>query len=493
MEIKMSGIAKSFGTNQVLKDVSINLKSGEVHALMGENGAGKSTLMNILTGIHKADSGTIYVDGVETTYQSAREAEMHGVAFIHQELNIWPNLSLLENLFMMRPITKTLGIHDKEAMRKEAEAKCEELQISLPLLKEAGECSVGQQQMTEILRILMLDAKVVIMDEPTAALTERETATLFQMMRKLKERGVAIVYISHRMEEVFSECDVVTVMRDGKSIKTSAIADTTVDEVVRQMVGRSIDEFYPDRTTTPGDVVLEVKDLHPEGNFAPISFSLRRGEILGVSGLMGAGRTEIMRAIFGVDSCQDGQVLLNGSVIKIKKPEDAIAAGIGFITEDRKGEGLVLDFTIADNITLPTLAEFSKSSILNKKEMNSFANRLAKRLGVKTQTVDIEAASLSGGNQQKVVIAKWIGRKPSVLIMDEPTRGIDIGAKRDIYDLMNELTNQGVAIIMVSSELPEVLGMSDRVMVIHEGHVAGILNHAEATAETIMTLATGGK
>lgn len=493
MEIAMTGIAKSFGTNQVLKDVDICLNPGEVHALMGENGAGKSTLMNILTGIHRADSGTITVDGQEVTYRNAREAEEKGIAFIHQELNIWPNLTLLENLYLMRPITNSLGMHDQKAMLTEATAKCEELHISLPLLREAGQCSVGQQQMAEIMRILMLDAKVVIMDEPSAALTERETETLFHMMRQLKAKGVAIVYISHRMEEVFSECDRVTVMRDGHTVSSCPIRETTVEQVVRGMVGRSIDEFYPPRSTEPGEVVLEINNLQPEGRFDPISFTLRKGEILGVAGLMGAGRTEIMRTIFGIDRKQQGTLTLNGKTLSVKKPEDAINAGIGFITEDRKEEGLILDDSIASNIALPSLDALTSSHVLNSEKLTAFADKLSRRLGVKTQSLTNPASSLSGGNQQKVVIAKWIGLSPQIIIMDEPTRGIDIGAKRDIYDLMNELTAQGVSIIMVSSELPEIMGMSDRVMVIHEGSIGGILDRADATAESIMNLATGGE
>lgn len=493
MEITLSNIAKAFGTNQVLRDVSLELKGGRVHALMGENGAGKSTLMNILVGLHKADKGTIHVDGVQRTFHSPREAELNGVAFIHQELNIWPNLTLLENLYLMRPKRTKFGLLDKKSMLAEAQKFCDDMHIELPLLAEAGECSVGQQQMTEILRILMLDAKVVIMDEPTAALTERETETLFTMMKKLKERGVAIVYISHRMEEVFSQCDDITVMRDGHVIVTCPVKDITVDEVVKAMVGRSIDDFYPARTTTPGESVLEVDNLLPEGNFSPISFNLRKGEILGVAGLMGAGRTEIMRAIFGVDKHHAGTIKLNGQTVSLHKPEDAIKAGIAFITEDRKSEGLLLDFSIASNITLPNLDHLCPSQIMDRNKLLDFSENMAKRLGVKTQSVHLPVSSLSGGNQQKVVIAKWIGLSPSIIIMDEPTRGIDIGAKRDIYDLMNELTEQGVSIIMVSSELPEVIGMSDRVMVIHEGAVAGILDKANVTAESIMTLATGGQ
>ena len=313
------------------------------------------------------------------------------------------------------------------------------------------------------------------------------------MMRQLKSRGVAIVYISHRMEEVFTECDTVTVMRDGHTIITKPIGETDVDEVVRHMVGRSIDEFYPERTTTPGEEILTVTDLIPDGFDNPISFNLRKGEILGVAGLMGAGRTEIMRAIFGVDNHNGGTITLNGESLHFKKPEDAIKAGIAFITEDRKGEGLILDFSIGSNITLPALKQLCPTHILKKDKMVDFADDLSKKLGVKTQSVHLPASSLSGGNQQKVVIAKWIGLSPSIIIMDEPTRGIDIGAKRDIYDLMNDLTNEGVSIIMVSSELPEILGMSDRVMVIHENSVAGILDREAATPESIMTLATGGQ
>ena len=493
MEITLSNIAKAFGTNQVLRDVSLELKGGRVHALMGENGAGKSTLMNILVGLHKADKGTIRVDGVERTFHSPREAELSGIAFIHQELNIWPNLTLLENLYLMRPKRTKFGLLDKKSMLAEAQKFCDDMHIELPLLQEAGECSVGQQQMTEILRILMLDAKVVIMDEPTAALTERETETLFTMMKKLKERGVAIVYISHRMEEVFSQCDDITVMRDGHVIVTCPVKDITVDEVVKAMVGRSIDDFYPDRTTTPGESVLEIDNLLPEGNFQPISFNLRKGEILGVAGLMGAGRTEIMRAVFGVDKHHGGTIRLNGKEISLHKPEDAIKAGIGFITENRKSEGLILDFSISRNIALPSVDTFAKRSVINAKNETAFSEALSKKLGVKTASIDLEAGALSGGNQQKVVIAKWIGMNPSIIIMDEPTRGIDVGAKRDIYDLMNELTSQGVAIIMVSSELPEVIGMSDRILVIHEGKIAGELDHEEATQEKIITLATGGQ
>ena len=388
----------------------------------------------------------------------------------------------------MQNVTNSFGMLDFKKMRRLAEEKCSQMGITLPFDAEAGECSVGQQQMTEIMRNLMLDAKVVIMDEPTAALTERETEKLFAVMHALKDKGVAIVYISHRMEEVFAHCDTITVMRDGYAISSKPTRETNMEQVVRDMVGRSITEYYPGRTNEPGEIVLEVKNFCQDGLFNNISFKLRKGEILGV-----AGRTEIMRALFGVDSCKHGEVYLHGKKVCIKKPEDAIKAGIGFITENRKSEGLILDFSISRNIALPSVDTFAKRSVINAKNETAFSEALSKKLGVKTASIDLEAGALSGGNQQKVVIAKWIGMNPSIIIMDEPTRGIDVGAKRDIYDLMNELTSQGVAIIMVSSELPEVIGMSDRILVIHEGKIAGELDHEEATQEKIITLATGGQ
>ena len=493
MDINMIGICKSFGANKVLGGVNLHVRPGEVHALMGENGAGKSTLMNILTGIHKADAGTIMVDGKEVTFRNNKDAEEHGIAFIHQELNIWPNLSVLENLFLMNQPKTRFGTIDFKKMREMAEAKCQEIGIELPLDEIAGECSVGQQQMTEITRSLMLDAKTVIMDEPTAALTERETDRLFDVMRKLKNKGVSIIYISHRMEEVFSNCDTITVMRDGQTISSRPTEETNMDQIVGDMVGRVMSEYYPARTNVPGDEVFRVEGFTQPGVFQDISFNLRKGEILGVAGLMGAGRTEIMRAIFGVDPHESGKLYFEGKEIHIKNPGDAIRQGFGFITENRKTEGLILDFSIERNIALPSEERLAKSHVINDKNEFDFSSGLSKRLGVKAQDINLPASTLSGGNQQKVVIAKWVGMHPKLLILDEPTRGIDIGAKKDIYDLMNELTAQGVSIIMVSSELPEVIGMSDRILVIHEGRAAGIVEHKDATQTRIMTLATGGE
>lgn len=489
----MIGICKSFGANKVLGGVNLHVRPGEVHALMGENGAGKSTLMNILTGIHRADAGTIMVDGKEVTFKNNKDAEEHGIAFIHQELNIWPNLSVLENLFLMNQPKTRFGTIDFKKMREMAEAKCQEIGIDLPLDEIAGECSVGQQQMTEITRSLMLDAKTVIMDEPTAALTERETDRLFEVMKKLKNKGVSIIYISHRMEEVFANCDTITVMRDGQTISSRPTEETNMDQIVGDMVGRVMSEYYPARTNVPGDEIFRVEGFTQPGVFRDISFNLRKGEILGVAGLMGAGRTEIMRAIFGVDPHESGKLYFEGKEIHIKNPRDAIRHGFGFITENRKTEGLILDFSIERNIALPSEERLAQSHVINDKKEFDFFSELSKRLGVKAQDINLPASTLSGGNQQKVVIAKWVGMHPKLLILDEPTRGIDIGAKKDIYDLMNELTAKGVSIIMVSSELPEVIGMSDRILVIHEGRAAGIVEHKDATQTRIMTLATGGE
>ena len=493
MDINMIGICKSFGANKVLGGVNLHVRPGEVHALMGENGAGKSTLMNILTGIHRADAGTIMVDGKEVTFKNNKDAEEHGIAFIHQELNIWPNLSVLENLFLMNQPKTRFGTIDFKKMREMAEAKCQEIGIDLPLDEIAGECSVGQQQMTEITRSLMLDAKTVIMDEPTAALTERETDRLFEVMKKLKNKGVSIIYISHRMEEVFANCDTITVMRDGQTISSRPTEETNMDQIVGDMVGRVMSEYYPARTNVPGDEIFRVEGFTQPGVFRDISFNLRKGEILGVAGLMGAGRTEIMRAIFGVDPHESGKLYFEGKKIYTKNPRDAIRHGFGFITENRKTEGLILDFSIERNIALPSEERLAQSHVINDKKEFDFSSELSKRLGVKAQDINLPASTLSGGNQQKVVIAKWVGMHPKLLILDEPTRGIDIGAKKDIYDLMNELTAKGVSIIMVSSELPEVIGMSDRILVIHEGRAAGIVEHKDATQTRIMTLATGGE
>ncbi|MBO0959358.1 sugar ABC transporter ATP-binding protein [Neobacillus sp. MM2021_6] len=492
MQIVMQDIYKAFGTNQVLTGVDFDLRAGEVHALMGENGAGKSTMMNVLTGLHARDKGTITIDGKETYFQNPKEAEQKGITFIHQELNIWRDMTVLENLFIGKELKTSFGLLKMKEMKALAKKQFDRLAVTIPLDKEAGACSVGEQQMIEIAKALMTEAKVIIMDEPTAALTEREIEKLFGVISSLKKEGVAIVYISHRMEEIFAICDRITVMRDGKTVDTKAIPETNFDEVVKKMVGRELTDRFPKRESKLGEKMLEVKGVTKRGVFNHIDFSVRSGEIVGVSGLMGAGRTEIMRAIFGLDAMDSGEIWLDGKPVTIKSPDQAVKLGIGFITEDRKDEGLILDFSIKENISLPTLFSFAPKGIINEKSERDFVEMLVKRLTVKTESAETRVGDLSGGNQQKVVIAKWLGISPKVLILDEPTRGVDVGAKREIYQLMNELTDRGVAIIMVSSELPEVLGMSDRILVIHEGKITGELTKEEATQEKIMTFATGG-
>lgn len=493
MHIQMQDIHKAFGTNQVLSGVDFELQEGEVHALMGENGAGKSTLMNILIGLHQRDQGKITIDGKETYFGSPKEAEELGITFIHQELNVWPEMTVLDNLFIGKEITSSLGLLNTKQMKALANEQFAKLSVRIPLERPAGECSVGQQQMIEIAKALMTDAKVIIMDEPTAALTEREIQKLFGVIASLKKNGVSIVYISHRMEEIFTICDRITIMRDGRTVDTKAIAETNFDEVVRKMVGRELTERYPVRNPSYGEVVLEVRNASSKGIFQNVSFEVRAGEVLGFAGLMGSGRTEMMRTIFGLDRMDSGELFIRGHKVNIRKPTDAVSHGIGFITEDRKDEGLVLDFSIRENMVLPNLFSFSSKGFISGAKEQEFVDTLIQRLQIKTQSSETSARNLSGGNQQKVVIAKWVGIGPSVLILDEPTRGVDVGAKREIYQLMNELTDRGVAIIMVSSELPEVLGMSDRVAVVHEGHISGVLSREEATQEKIMTLATGGQ
>lgn len=490
MKIQLNNIHKKFASNVVLSGVNFELLDGEIHALMGENGAGKSTLMNILTGMFPADDGSIIIDGKAMRFENSQQAEAYGITFIRQELNVWQNLTVLENLFLGKEIRNRIGLLDKTCMKKLANAKLAEIGIELELDKQVSNCSIGEQQMIEIVKALMTNAKVLIMDEPTSALTEREANVLFRVMQRLKENGVAMVYISHRMEEIFSHCDRITVMRDGVSVSTSPIAATSFNQVVREMVGRELSERFPAREAHIGDEILQVEGL-TGGKFKNVSFSLKRGEILGFAGLMGAGRSEIMRAIFGLDPIISGVVKINAQQVRINSPEDAIKNGIGFITENRRDEGVILGFSIRDNIAINNMHNYVRSGLIDSQAENKFILELTDKLLIKMASVNLDVGSLSGGNQQKVVIAKWLGNKPQILIMDEPTRGIDVNAKREIYQLMNELTKNGVAIIMVSSELPEVIGMSDRVVVIHEGSVAGVLARENLTQEKIISLATG--
>lgn len=493
MQIEMNGINKSFGGNKVLNNAGFTLDNGEIHALVGENGAGKSTLMKILTGVYERDAGKVIVDGQEVCYKNPKEAEKAGIVFIHQELNVLFDLTVEENMFIGKEITKKLGICDKKSMRNEVKKVLDKLGVDIDPSVRMDKLSIGQQQMIEIAKALMIDAKVIIMDEPTAALTENETKVLFQIIKSLKEKGVSIVYISHRMEEIFELSDRITVLRDGSYIGTKKTIDTDMNDVVKMMIGREIGERYPERKVKIGVVIFEVKDLNCPGVFNDISFQVHAGEVLGVAGLMGAGRTEIMKAIFGDMPNVTGKIFIDGMEIINKTPRHAMKNGIGFITEDRKLEGLMLEDSIMKNISIANLGKISKRGVLKKKTEDSLVKEAIEELHIKCFGPSHECNNLSGGNQQKVVFAKWIDTDPKILILDEPTRGVDIGAKKEIYNIINKLAASGVGIIMVSSELPEVLGMSDRIMVVSEGKITGILPKEKANQENIMTLATGGK
>lgn len=493
MQIEIRGIDKSFGGNAVLKNAGFLLDHGEIHALMGENGAGKSTLMKILTGVYTKDAGTVIVDGQEVCYKSPQEAEKAGIVFIHQELNVLFDLTVEENMFLGKEIKNAFGVCDKRAMRAEVKKILDKLGVNIDPGERMNRLSVGQQQMIEIAKALMVDAKVLIMDEPTAALTQSETTVLFDVVKSLREKGVSIVYISHRMEEIFELCDRITVLRDGSYIGTKKISETDMNDVVKMMIGREIGERYPARNAKIGEVAFEVKNLTCPGVFEKVNFQVHRGEVLGVSGLMGAGRTEIMQAIFGNMPNVSGEIYMDGVQIQNRDPQEAIRNGIGFITEDRKVEGLMLDESIMKNISIANLGSISRNGVLSSGAEAELVKKGIEELHIKCFGPNHTCSNLSGGNQQKVVFAKWVYTNPKVLILDEPTRGVDIGAKKEIYSIINDLAEKGVAIIMVSSELPEVLGMSDRIMVVREGLVRGVLDKTEADQEKIMTLATGGE
>ncbi|MDC3423278.1 sugar ABC transporter ATP-binding protein [Aquibacillus sp. 3ASR75-11] len=490
----MKNINKAFSGNQVLQNVQLEVRRGEIHALMGENGAGKSTLVKVLTGIHQRDNGVIKINGQEVIFSNPKQAEEKGIIVIHQELNIIPYLTVTQNMFLGKDLTygKT-GILNKKEMRNKTEQNLRRLGVkNIHPDDIAGDLSVGKQQMIEIARALATNAELIVMDEPTAALTDREIKSLFEVVDSLKEQGVSIIYISHRMEEIFEICDRITVLRDGQYIGTENIADTSFQAIVKMMVGRELGERFPERDTMIGDIVLEIENLEKTGLFKNIGFHVKEGEILGVAGLMGAGRTEIMETIFGFRKKDNGMIKMHGEPLSINHPSDAVKAGIGFISEDRKTKGLVIDTSIRKNIALTNLKTISNKGMITQSKEKKLVDELIQRLHIRTTGGEQEVKSLSGGNQQKVVIAKWLGIQPKVLILDEPTRGVDVGAKKEIYTIMNQLTKSGVAIIMISSELPEVLGVSDRIMVIHEGKISDVFKRSEADQEKIMTAATGG-
>lgn len=495
--LEMNDICKSFSGVKVLDNVSLRIRAGEVHALMGENGAGKSTLMKILMGIYKADSGQISINGEPVTVSGPKEAIAKGISMIHQELNPVLDMEVSENIFIGREL-KTSGpikLVDRAGMRKEAEELLQSMEIGINPKTITRYLSVAEMQLVEIVKAISLNSRIVIMDEPTSAITEKEVQVLFQQIKRLKEQGVAIIYISHKMDEIFKISDSITVLRDGTLAGTGSSADLDPDKLISMMVGREIKEVYPKEETVVKDVVLEVKNLNSGKRVKDISFYLKSGEVLGIAGLVGSGRSELAETIFGIRPSTSGSILIHGKETSIRHPKEAIARKMAMITEDRKQTGLNLKTTVEQNISLVSLGKLSKNGIIDKKKEAEAAEKYMKSLKIKTFSRKTPVVSLSGGNQQKVVLAKWLLSEPEIIIFDEPTRGIDVGAKRDIYLLIGELAKQGKAIIVISSEMPEVMGISDRILVMCEGSIAGELTREAFTQEAIMNYASarGGK
>ena len=490
--LEMKGIVKSFGPVKALKGVDFDLRAGEVHALMGENGAGKSTLMKVLTGIHDANEGTIHYNGKQVAYSKPKEAMEDGIVIVHQELNMMNHLTVAQNIFIGREEFRHNLLIDDGASIKKAKKLFDLLKLDINPTEKVGNLTVGKQQMVEIAKALSMDAKVIVFDEPTAALTESEINELFVIIDDLRAKGVGIIYISHRMDEIARITDRVTVMRDGEYVGTVNTKETTKDEIIAMMVGRTIYEDPKAASAVADDapVVLEVKNLNAGSSVKDVSFQLRKGEILGFSGLMGAGRTEVARLLFGADKKESGTIFVNGKEVTINSPQDAIREGIGYLSEDRKRFGCIVDMTIADNTVMTNLDKYIKGGLINDGEIVKVSDEFVKQLRTKTPSSKQLVRNLSGGNQQKVVIAKWLEQNSDILIFDEPTRGIDVGAKSEIYTLMNTLVAQGKSIIMISSELTEILRMSDRIVVMCEGRKTGELDISQATQERILALAT---
>ena len=489
--LTMKGIDKSFPGVHALDHVDLEIRKGEVLALIGENGAGKSTLMKVLTGSYKKDSGTITYEGKEVEFKNTREAQDAGIVIVHQELNMLGHLTVAQNLFIGREFMNGVKIDDKK-MNEEAKKLFDKLNVDIDPTETMSNLTVGKQQMCEIAKAVSFDAKVIIFDEPSAALTETEIEAMFEIIRDLKKRDIAMVYISHRMDEIKVITDRVTVMRDGTYVGTIITKDSTKEDIINMMVGRVIYEDPKTQSMVAPDapVVLEVKNLNAGKMVQDVSFKLHKGEILGFSGLMGAGRTETARALFGADPVDSGEIYINGQKVTINSPRDAVRCGIGYLSEDRKRYGCVVQKTVAENTTMATMKNFMNGLLIDKKKEAKVAQEYVEALATKTPSVEQLVVNLSGGNQQKVVIAKWLTRDCDILIFDEPTRGIDVGAKNEIYKLMNKLASEGKSIIMISSEMTEILRMSDRVIVMCEGKKTGEIDIAEATQENIMNLAT---
>ena len=495
--LEMRNIVKVFPGVRALDGVNLKVRAGKVHVICGENGAGKSTLMKVINGSHDADEGEMFFEGKPIGKHTIQDTMKMGIAMIYQELNPVLEMTIAENVFLGRE-PKRGPFVDFAKMTEDTQSLLDRLQIPYDAHQKMRELSIAGHQLIEIAKAISMNAKVIIMDEPSSAIADAEIEVLFGQIFSLKEQGVAILYITHKMDEIFRIADDITIIRDGQWIESGPAADYDANKLVARMVGREITNVFPKEDDIPiGDVVLEVKDLTQQkqdgGRFENISFTLRQGEILGFSGLVGAGRSEVMRAIFGLDPYTSGEILLEGKPLTIRNTADAIEAGIAMVSEDRKGYGLVLGRNIRDNISLVTLKDFAKHGMIDDKAIVKRSNEMVDMLNIKIANLDVAASTLSGGNQQKVVLAKWLIGNVKVMILDEPTRGIDVGAKSEIHKLMCHFARQGMAVIMISSELPEVLGMADRVVVMQEGRINGVLDRKDATQESIMKLATRGK
>ena len=481
---------KSFGPVRALENGSVTLYPGEAHALLGENGAGKSTLVKILAGVHRQDSGDLTVDGQVVNFSGPAASKAAGVSIIYQEPTLFPDLTVADKIFLGRHPLRSGRRNDRGAINQAATGVFKRLGVDLDPDRLARGLSVADQQIVEIAKALSLEAKVLVMDEPTAALTQVEVDRLFDVMKTLRAQGAAVMFISHRLEEVFASCQRVTIMRDGNFVSTAPIEDLTIDDIIRSMVGRNLESLFPKTITEPGATVLEVENLSSAGVFTDISFQVRRGEIVALAGLVGAGRSEVARAVFGIDPYDSGTVKLNGRKLHGGSPRAAMAAGIALVPEDRRQQGLVMDMGIDQNMALASLAGLSKGGLIARSSERGLALNWAKQLQLKFGRIKNPVSTLSGGNQQKVVLGKWLARKPSLLIIDEPTRGIDVGTKSEVHRILDGLVSEGMAILMISSELPEVLGMADRVLVIREGRLTASLTRDEANEDTVMRAAT---
>jgi rhamnose transport system ATP-binding protein len=488
--LELKNITKSFSGVEVLHDVSFTLRPGEVHALLGENGAGKSTLVKIITGVHQPDHGEILLNGARVHFSDARESLHAGVAAIYQELSLFPDLDVAENIFVGRQPITTGGRIDWKKLYRDAEQLLTSLGVHLDLKQKARSLSIAQQQMVEIARAISINARILIMDEPTSSLTLNEVADLFRLVRRLRESGTAIIFISHRLEELFEIAERVTVFRDGSYIDTRSMKDISRDELIRLMVGRTITNLFPKQDVQAGDVILKVENLSRAGAFENISFELRRGEILGMAGLVGAGRTNVARAIFGVEPATGGRIQIDGKDVAVTSSQQAKELGIAYVPEDRQLHGLIPAMSLTSNISLSMIQNYARRGWLRDSVERKAAYGAARQMEVRASHIWQNARELSGGNQQKVVLAKWLSTQPRILVLDEPTRGIDVGTKAAVHALMSRLASEGMAILMISSELPEVLGMSDRIIVMREGHVTGLFTRAEATQEKIISAAT---